>query len=117
MTKHMVECDFATLQCTNYGCEKELFKKDYKSHSETCEFRPKMCSKCDFKLPDGMESCNDCIPNMKKRFENLESKYFNLIQKVNEIQEKAENPNPFYGNKWVRVNMELPALTCVKFSP
>ena len=47
---------------------------------------------------------------MKKRFENLENKYFTLIQKVNEMQEKAENPNPIYGNKWVRVNVELPAL-------
>jgi hypothetical protein len=54
---------------------------------------------------------------MKKRFENLETKYFSLFKKVNEIQEKQENPNPHYGNKWVRVNMELPALTAIKFNP
>ena len=117
MSKHMIECDYATMKCTNYGCEKEMFKKDYKVHSETCEFRVRTCQKCDFILPDGLEECDDCIPNMKKRFENLESKYFALIKKVNDMQEKAEKPDPMFGNKWARVNIDLPALQCVKFNP
>ena len=54
---------------------------------------------------------------MKKRFENLESKYFALIKKVNDMQEKAEKPDPMFGNKWARVNIDLPALQCVKFNP
>lgn len=93
MSKHMIECDFAILKCTNYGCEKELFKKDYSEHEKTCEFKSKKCPKCDFMLPDNVEECNDCISNMRKRFENLENKYFSLIQKVNKMQEKSESPD------------------------
>ena len=117
MHKHLIECDFATVKCTNFGCEKEMFQKDYKAHAETCEFRVRTCHKCDFKLAEGVTECNDCIPNMKKRFENLETKYFSLFKKVNDMQEKIEKPDPHYGNKWVRVNMELPALTAIKFNP
>ena len=78
MTKHMTECEYATLKCSNYGCEKEMFKKDYTAHAQSCEFKIKKCKKCDFKLAEGVEECDDCIINMKKRYENLENKYFNL---------------------------------------
>ena len=54
---------------------------------------------------------------MKKRFENLEEKYFSLIKRVNAMQEKQETPDANYGNKWIRVNMELAALTAIKFNP
>ena len=54
---------------------------------------------------------------MKKRFENLEEKYFSLIKRVNAMQEKQETPDANYGNKWCRVNMELAALTAIKFNP
>ena len=32
MNKHMIECDYATLKCSNFGCEKEMFKKDWPAH-------------------------------------------------------------------------------------
>ena len=32
MNKHMIECDYATLKCSNFGCEKEMFKKDWPTH-------------------------------------------------------------------------------------
>ena len=54
---------------------------------------------------------------MKKRFENLEEKYFGLIERVNQMQEKQEKPNPQYGNKWMRCDMQLAALEAVKFNP
>ena len=33
------------------------------------------------------------------------------------MQEKQETPDANYGNKWIRVNMELAALTAIKFNP
>ena len=53
MHQHLIECDYAIVKCTNYGCEKEMFQKDYKAHAETCEHRPRTCPKCDFLLTEG----------------------------------------------------------------
>ena len=61
MAKHLIVCDYATLRCPNYGCEKLMFQKDWPAHKLVCEFRTKKCEKCDFKLKEGQTDCNDCV--------------------------------------------------------
>lgn len=38
------------VECPNYGCDKELTRKDYIEHEKVCEYAEKMCDKCGFKI-------------------------------------------------------------------
>lgn len=58
MKRHQGECGYATVMCTNYGCEKEMFQKEFSSHETSCEHQIIRCDKCDVVVEKGVE--HDC---------------------------------------------------------
>ncbi len=68
----MQECDYATIKCTNFGCEAEMFQKDYARHQETCEFRVIRCEKCDVIKINNED--HDCIKALTGKYDHLEER-------------------------------------------
>lgn len=60
--------------CTNFGCDVQMFQKDYAEHEKACEFRVNRCEKCEVVIEKGAEADHDCTKSMAAKFEYLESK-------------------------------------------
>ena len=68
------------LRCNNYGCEAEMFQKDFDNHEQKCEFRIIRCDKCDTVNCEGKGDA--CIKSMASKFEHLEGKLIQVSQKL-----------------------------------
>ena len=88
LEKHQKECDYATIKCTNFGCESEMFQKDYGRHKDTCEFRVIRCEKCDVIKINDQE--HDCIKSMAAKYEHLEERVIKTSQRLELELERAE---------------------------
>ena len=80
LKRHQAECGFATVRCTNYGCEQEMFQKEFSSHDKTCEYRIIRCDKCDVIKEKDVE--HDCTKSMAAKYEHLEGKLIAVSQKL-----------------------------------
>ena len=68
------------VKCTIFGCDAEMFQKDFTSHESTCEFKVIRCERCDVvKVPD--VEC-DCVKNISQKYNHLEAKLIKMSQKL-----------------------------------
>lgn len=117
LEKHQTECDYATIKCTNYGCEVEMSQKDYVQHEQSCEFKISRCDKCEVVKPKGVE--HDCVKSMSAKYEHLSAKLAYVSQRLDKEMEIAERNRMAEdkGTQLVRHDIVLPALSQIKFSP
>jgi DNA-directed RNA polymerase subunit RPC12/RpoP len=78
------------VQCPNFGCDKELFRKDFDEHEKVCEFRDKMCPKCGFKIfkdEEGKDIPHDCVEATQMHFKEMETAIIKLRSQVTQLEE------------------------------
>lgn len=71
-THILKECPYEEVMCPNFGCEKEVLRKDFQRHLiEDCSHKIQKCEKC-FTLMKREEE-HDCILSLRKRCEFIEN--------------------------------------------
>lgn len=118
----MFKCGYVVIQCPNYGCDKEMFRKDYiETCEKSCEFRETYCEKCGFKNERDPETnkeikCNDCVTKTQKKFHDFETAVLKLRKQVTELEEQMTKVSG-QDAKYVRHPFNLPEFQMIQFSP
>lgn len=115
---HQQECDYAMVQCSNYGCEARMLQVDFAEHVQVCEFKFLRCTKCKtVKSKEGEE--HDCIERVSVRQDHMEGKLTNLASTLNHELERAERNRLANGQVigFTRTEIPLPGLSQVRFRP
>lgn len=79
--------------CSNFGCEKELQRKDYEQHFSECPFKVEKCEKCYTNITQRED--HDCIQSLRKRCEFIEGIMHEMKDQLDERTTKAS----YQGNK------------------
>ncbi len=92
LERHVADCGFAPVVCSNAGCQLEVNKQDLIHHETAmCELRRVQCHSCD-KLSQEMAAMNEKLDSNKKQLQRMEmnSKAVeqNLVAKVELVQEQ-----------------------------
>ena len=103
-------------KCANFGCEAEMFQKDFERHESTCEFRTIRCEKCNVVVVPDQE--HDCVNSMAMKYEHLEGKLIQVSQKLELEIIRAERTrlDENKGTQLIRTDIDLPSLSQVKFN-
>ena len=81
---------YILVQCPNFGCDKELYRKEFIEHEKVCEHREMLCEKCGFKIfkdEDGKEKPHSCKVATQQKFEEMETAIMTLRRQVGELEE------------------------------
>ena len=110
LNKHVQDCDFMPVACSNEGCDNVVSKRDIKKHEEeSCKFKTITCDDCGKKMPHYKYGAHSCV--LRRDVDEIKTTLATMKVVQEELKQNIQQATAAIRN----IQMMLPAQQSVWF--